>query len=269
MSSSSNEVKIEKLNGTNYQSWKFNAKLVLMERGLWGLVTGDEVAPVTTDEDKKVKEVKEFNLRAQKAYSLIALALNKNLQVHVSNTVNPKTAWEILEKHFNFVSVTETVRVNRAFFAASMEEGGDVMEHITRMIGLQERLREMGETIDSKKFATVMLGSLPDSYDNFLTSLNARSADQLSWDEIKPSLVEEYMKRKEKKEKLRSEDALFVRRGAASFQYDNRGDNRGGYNNQHHGGGRGGGPSRGNSNRRGPICYKYNVHGHIARNCGQ
>ena len=31
----------------------------------------------------------------------------------------------------------------------------------------------------TKKFATVVLGSLPESYDNFLTSLNYRSADDL------------------------------------------------------------------------------------------
>jgi hypothetical protein len=28
--------KIEKLSGKNYQSWKYNIKLVLIERGLWG-----------------------------------------------------------------------------------------------------------------------------------------------------------------------------------------------------------------------------------------
>ena len=30
--------KIEKLNGKNYKSWKYNTTLVLMERGLWGFI---------------------------------------------------------------------------------------------------------------------------------------------------------------------------------------------------------------------------------------
>ena len=34
--------KIEPLSGKNYQSWKYNIKLVLMERGLWGFVEGTE-----------------------------------------------------------------------------------------------------------------------------------------------------------------------------------------------------------------------------------
>ena len=37
--------KIEKLNGKNHQSWKYNIKLVLMERGLWGFIAGTETAP--------------------------------------------------------------------------------------------------------------------------------------------------------------------------------------------------------------------------------
>lgn len=38
--------KTQKLNGNNYQSWKYNVKLQLMERGLWGFTQpGQEVAP--------------------------------------------------------------------------------------------------------------------------------------------------------------------------------------------------------------------------------
>ena len=36
---------IERLVGKNYQSWKYNIKFVLMERGLWGFVEGTETAP--------------------------------------------------------------------------------------------------------------------------------------------------------------------------------------------------------------------------------
>ena len=66
----------------------------------------------------------------------------------------------------------------------------------------------------SKKFATVVLRSLPESYDNFLMSLNARNADDFDWENVKGLLIEEYMKGKEKSEKEESGDnALFVNRG--------------------------------------------------------
>lgn len=66
-----------------------------------------------------------------------------------------------------------------------MQEGADLMKHLTYMTSLAEQLRELKEDISPKKFATVILGSLPDSYNNFLTSLNARDAQELEWDNIK------------------------------------------------------------------------------------
>ena len=41
----SSDVKIEKLNGRNFKSWKFQMKLVLMERDLYGFVDGSEIRP--------------------------------------------------------------------------------------------------------------------------------------------------------------------------------------------------------------------------------
>ena len=109
-------------------------------------------------------------LRSDKAYPLIA---QTSLQVHVSSTTNPKTVWEILQKHFEFVSVTQVVCLNCEFYAASMEEGADLMQHITMMTSLAEQLRELEKEISSRKFAIMILGSLPESYDNFISSLNA------------------------------------------------------------------------------------------------
>jgi hypothetical protein len=101
-----------------------------MSSGLWSYVQGNEVKPVATDAtdtapaDKKEKEIKEYLLKSEKAYSTIAINIDPQLQIHVQDTVDPKEAWELLEKHFNFVSITEVVRTNGAFYTAQMEEGG-------------------------------------------------------------------------------------------------------------------------------------------------
>ena len=187
----SGDTKIEKLDGDNYNSWKFNMKLLLMSNDLYGFIDGSEVAPVPTDTDKMEKEIKLYKSRSQKAFSTIALSIDKQLQVHVRNTLCPKTAWNSLKSHFEFVSVTQIVRVWRSFFAATMKESTDLVDHITYMTEMAEQLREVKEEIDSKKFAVVLLRSLPDSYDNFMTSLNARDAENLTWEQIKPALMEE------------------------------------------------------------------------------
>ena len=68
----------------------------------------------------------------------------------------------------------------------------------------------MDEEVSSKKFAIVMLGSLPDSYDTFLTSMNTRDANQLDWSNIKGALMEEYEKRKARNQERLDNEALFT-----------------------------------------------------------
>ena len=68
--------KVEKLNGRNYQSWK--CKNVLMERGLWGFTQEGQETPPAQGATEAVKRT--FRLRSDKAYSLIVLNVEKELQ---------------------------------------------------------------------------------------------------------------------------------------------------------------------------------------------
>ena len=120
-----------------------------MERGLWGFTQeGQETPPALTD-------------------PLTALSVEKSLQVHIASITDPLEAWQILPRQFEFVSVTQIVRLNRKFYAATMPEGADLLQYLTYMTSLAEQLCEMKEDISPRKFATVVLGSLLGSYNNF------------------------------------------------------------------------------------------------------
>ena len=84
-----NRMRIEKLNGQNYRTWSYNMKLVLMEKGLSGFIDGEEQPPIASS-PLAVKSA--FNARSKKAYSQIALAVEKQLQVHITGTEDPKEA---------------------------------------------------------------------------------------------------------------------------------------------------------------------------------
>ena len=88
--------------------------------GLWGFTQEGQETPPAETATTAVKSA--FRLRSDKAYSLIALNVAKHLQVHISSVTNPLEAWKILQKQFEFVSVTQIVRINRKFYAASMKE---------------------------------------------------------------------------------------------------------------------------------------------------
>ncbi len=79
--------------GKNCQSWKYNIKLVLMERGLWSFVEGNQEVPT---EDTTAAVIRNsYRLRSDKAYSLIALSECR--EVHISTTTDPKISWDTLK----------------------------------------------------------------------------------------------------------------------------------------------------------------------------
>ena len=105
------------------------------------------------------------------------------------------------------------------------------MEHLTYMTSLAEQLRELKEEITPERFATVILGSLPEKYDNFISSLNATKMDGLNWDNVKGLLIEEYKKREEKEDNIstcRNEALLSDKGNFASSR--GRNSRRGGRN---------------------------------------
>ena len=100
-------------------------KFVLMEYGLWGFPQeGQEVAP----QESALATVRAA-YRSDKAYSMIALNVEKDLQVHISSGTDPHKAWKILQKQSKFVSITQIVRLNRTFYTDT-KEGSGLMKHL-------------------------------------------------------------------------------------------------------------------------------------------
>ena len=176
-----------------------------MQGVLWGFGTGTETKSVEVEDIKDehgvvtnadawreyLEKLNNYNLRSDKTYSVIALSVEDDLQIHIHTKSTAKEAWDTLKNHCEFVSVTQMVRLTRRFYAAKMEESTDMLKHITEMTSLAQQLREMDEDISSRKLATGMLGSLPPSYDTLVTSTSARNITQLDWESVKGVLIHE------------------------------------------------------------------------------
>ena len=87
---------IDKLNGSNWNTWKFQMKHLLLAKGLWGLVDGSEV--LADDATTTVQAL--FRSRLQKAFSTIALAIDSAQLYLITSSEEPKQAWDALRKHF-------------------------------------------------------------------------------------------------------------------------------------------------------------------------
>ena len=77
-----------------------------------------------------------FRLRSDKAYSQIALNVEKRLQVFLR--------WLTLSKHEKYCKSSSSLyrshrlRINRKFYAASVKDDADLMQHLTHMTSVAE-----------------------------------------------------------------------------------------------------------------------------------
>ena len=63
---------IDRLDGTNWMTWKFQMRHLLLAKELWGFVDGSEVER----EDMTVQEKADHKKKSQKALSVIVMAIS-------------------------------------------------------------------------------------------------------------------------------------------------------------------------------------------------
>lgn len=87
---------IDKLNSSNWMTWKFQLKHLLLSKGLWDIVTGKEVLK----ENPTTAQEAEFRSRSQKAFSTIVMSMESSQLYLVTSFEEPVGAWKALGDHF-------------------------------------------------------------------------------------------------------------------------------------------------------------------------
>ena len=237
-----------KLTSENYHHWKFNIKMMLIGRDLWEIVEGSEVLP----EEATNKQTQEFRKRVNKALSLICLAVSDNLQIYVRNAKSGKEAWDSLQNHFEEKTLSRKVGLHQKLYSARME--GTMIDHVNNIRTIADQLEALDDVIEEKYLVMILLSSLPQEYNNLLTTLETLKEDNLTWDYVRDRVLTEYDRRKasEKQAPRTAQDALFA----------------GGDAGKRAGGGfTSGGAGSGGNGRNKIRCHFCNEIGHIQRDC--
>ena len=85
----------DKLNKTNYDDWKIQMEALLEEKGLFGVVSGQDIMPTTRSNSKGVKT---FLEKQRLARSKIILAIDTSQLPHVRNEDDPLIIWTNLAR---------------------------------------------------------------------------------------------------------------------------------------------------------------------------
>ena len=240
MDSSDGKSSIDKLNGTNYSTWKFQTKHFLLAKGLYEIVDGSEKEPASTAEGK-VKEA--YKERSRKAFSHIVLSVSTELLYLITDCNSAADAWNKLQSHFERNTLANKLFLKKQYFRSSMKEGTPIEQHMKHMKDLSDKLAAVGAAITEEDQVVTILGSLPESYANLVTALEAR-VDNLTLDFVHQSL-----KNEEQKRLVKSCDSKSTTQQPDAALLSNNTQNQ----------------SR--KSRKPIICYSCNLPGHISRFC--
>lgn len=168
---------IDKLDGTNWTTWKFQMKHLLLAKELWGVVDGTEILA----EDAGANARAEFRKRSQKAFSVIVLAINASQLYLVTSSETPSDAWTALRNHYERDTLANKLLLKKQYFRAEMKDGTSVERHLKHMKELTDRLAAINAPIAEEDQVVTLLGSLPKSYSTFVTAVEARENVTLAY----------------------------------------------------------------------------------------
>ena len=193
---------VEFLQAHNWMPWKRRMLARLrdleLEQHVLKGAKPPELANPTNPTAKELKAVEEWNKRDSKAIARIVLSLSDAEMVHVYGAETASQMWEQLtsvkEPHTPLGNLT----ARRALYQTADKAGFDMIKHITNLRQLREEVIIRGGTVSEEEFSTILIVSLPDSWDAFTsTFLSGNSWPKLSSQKIAEVLIKQAQSRKD------------------------------------------------------------------------
>ena len=94
------------------------------------------------------------------------------LLVYVASSKSSEEAWDSLKGSLEAQGPLGMVLAQQKLFRAKCEDGTTIEDHIRTLRGYQEELHNLGQKIEDEEFSIILLTSLPDSWNNYISSIN-------------------------------------------------------------------------------------------------
>lgn len=183
------KVSVEKLDDSNWISWKFRLTLMLMKDNVWDTVikprpqTNEPLANASwADKDAKARIA-------------IGLSLENNQLCHVVHTETAFDMWNALKGYHERRSMGNRLHLKKKLYTTRLVENGNMTDHLAAIAMLVNRLKGIGVNVEDYDIIAVILSSLPPSYNPVITALECRGDDKLTVEMVKGQLFDEWRRR--------------------------------------------------------------------------
>ncbi|WJX48823.1 hypothetical protein P8452_35337 [Trifolium repens] len=243
-----NTTRMISLNGSNYNVWKGKMEDLLYVKGFH--------LPVFSNEKPEGKSDEEWTLLHRQVCGYIRQWVDDNVLNHVSSVTHARSLWIKLEELYARKTGNNKLFLFKQLMSLKYSDGSPMTDHLNTFQGILNQLSEMKLTFDDEIQGLWLLGTLPNSWETFRTSLsNSAPNGIISMDLAKSSVLNEELRRKSQGSSSHSEVLVTESRGRQQSRGpSNRGTSRG--------------KSQGGSNRFSNVeCHYCKEKGHIKRFC--
>ncbi|UYV80772.1 hypothetical protein LAZ67_19001683 [Cordylochernes scorpioides] len=224
---------VEKLTGSKYRSWKFNMKMLLIERGLWECVINGE----TIDADEDQRKYEKTKIEQKRHWQRLLYQFLQSNKYTLSTVRLQSEAWTTLEQIFEPKSRARILQLKKQFVNIKFIEEGNMINYLSRLKTCSDHLREAGCEVKDEDLAYSMLAGLPDSYDGIIMNFGNLTDDEFTSSKVRQVLLTEHERRTTRKEDS-SKEVLQLNKHQNNSSTDSR-----------------------------RKCYQCGKIGHIANNC--
>lgn len=192
----------------NYETWRLQVKAVLIKNELWGYVAGEIKKPVAVDANDP--DLQAWNAKDQNALADLFLSIEPSELRHVKNCNTSREVWLRLQEVYQSKGPARKAQLLKTLTACKMCEGADLREHLNKFSDTVDRLQELDIVINDELLVIMLLGSLPNSFENFRVAIESRD-DLPKLDVLKIKIQEEFEARLQKKTP-EVDDAFYIGR---------------------------------------------------------
>jgi hypothetical protein len=162
--------------GTNWISYRDRMIWAFDNRSWSDHLTNDTV-PVTWATIGTVTLQQQWTAEEASTKNLIAASVPDHVFNRIKTKTNTKDIWDAIKEIYQKRLKMITVDLGQKLQGTKLGDDEDVCTHFTYLSNMREQLASMGKTIDDNEFASILLGSLPPSYESTVNAINA-AADQ-------------------------------------------------------------------------------------------
>jgi hypothetical protein len=175
-----------------------------------------------------------WNLKDEKTLSLLHSFVTEHMFVHIENSKDAWSSWNLLKKIFDTSVASQRVDLQMKFLKQRLADNGDVLEYISRIKNIHlEIIKGVFSKLEDSFLVSIIINGLPPYYKHFLKNLQI--IDKLStvtFDSLSELLAQH--SKSFGKQKQSGEDFIFIKvesskgRGKSNFgNFQNQSSNQG------------------------------------------